>query len=549
MHTHTSPGLARVLALVGALLTAFGCGDTTRDGSLHGYDPGLPFGTDAVDDTSDATTKPDAQPDLQADTPPDVPPTACAADLDCDDGKPCTADNCRDDGTCQHGIITGHCLIQGVCLDDGAAQYGNACKACQPGLSPVAWTPVAGACDDGDPCTAGDTCDDGACQPGQPDPCDDGNPCTADQCQPGVGCVHEGECACTKDADCKALDDDDKCNGKLRCDKSGDLPVCAIDPDTVVVCDTANDTPCAKTTCLPATGACLTGRAQEGHPCDDTDGCTANDACVAGSCVGVPCEDRGLSCHAGGCVEVPTDALVYTFDGDDASFSGTDGWESKYCSDAWTTADNGGVFPNTDAGCQVPEDQCMAGTSCGWEFGVWSQAGNNCLGSDPFDNHLTWGEKTWVDYEYSVRFKNDDDDTLGVVFRYWNSGEFYLLYFSRDQAPNEDIGCNMTFSGARLLRVVDGNPTLLAKSPVTYQVGKVHRLKVTVSGAHITALFDADADGDLADEATLFDLVDEWPIGEGKVGLYAYENGATGDAYDPCSNGGCWFDDVQVLVH
>jgi len=543
MHAHSWSGLTRALALVAGLSILVGCGGGSGD-SLNGYNPGLPFGTDVADDTTDATLAPDVQPDAQ----PDAPPTACSADLDCDDGRPCTADNCGADGTCQHGVITGHCLIEGVCLDDGALQYGNGCKACRATVSPIAWSPLVGAtCDDGDPCTVGDACVDGACVPGAPAPCDDGNPCTTDQCQPGTGCVHEGACACENDGDCKALDDDDKCNGRLRCDKSGDLPVCAIDPDTVVTCDTSHDSPCLKTTCLSATGACIQGTLQENGACDDADGCTLNDACHAGSCTGEPCELQGLECRDGACVEPDVNALTYGFDSDQGEFSGTDGWESQYCSDAWNTSDNGGVFPNTDDGCAVAENECTANYSCGWDWGYWVQMGY-CQNSDPFDNHLTWGDKEWTDYSFSVRFKNDDDDTIGVVFRYTNSGQFYLLYFSRDQAPKEYFGCNMTYSGARLVRIADQTSTLLVKSDVTYQVGQVHRLKVDVTGPHLRVVFDQDADGDLADEQPLFDLDDWEPLLAGKVGLYAYENGATGDSFDPCSNGGCWFDDVSVVL-
>ncbi len=516
--------------LVSGILAA--CGGSGSNGGLAGYDPGLPFGTDVVDAGADAAGKPDVAievggPDVPVDVPVDVTPTVCTTDLACDDLVPCTADYCGDDGLCHHGVKAGHCLIEGVCVDAGAAQWGNACKTCQPAASPIAWTPVSDAT------------------------CDDGDPCTTDTCLPAEGCHHEGACACTKDADCKPLDDDDKCNGKLRCLQVGQPPdatyACVPDLESVVTCDTSNDTPCSKTTCVPATGACVTGMAQEGHPCDDGDGCTANDACSAGSCVGVPCEDRGQSCHEGGCVEVPTDALVYAFDGDDGSFSGTDGWESQYCSDAWNTSDNGGVFPNTDDGCAIAENECTANYSCGWDWGYTVQFGY-CQNSDPFDNHLTWGDKAWTDYSYSVSFKNDDDDTIGVVFRYTNSGQFYLLYFSRDQAPKEYFGCNMTYSGARLVRVVDQQSTLLVKSNVSYQVGQVHRLKVDVSGPHLTVVFDQDADGDLSDEVPLFDVVDSQPLLQGKVGLYAYENGATGDPYDPCSSGGCWFDDIEVIL-
>ena len=42
--------------------------------------------------------------------------------------------------------------------------------------------------DDGEPCTAFDTCADGNCLPGVATECNDGNACTNDFCLPGTGC-------------------------------------------------------------------------------------------------------------------------------------------------------------------------------------------------------------------------------------------------------------------------------------------------------------------------------------------------------------------------
>jgi hypothetical protein len=49
--------------------------------------------------------------------------------------------------------------------------------------------PLVGlACDDGDLCTAGDTCHAGVCAGVAHDPCDDKNECTANRCNPWAGC-------------------------------------------------------------------------------------------------------------------------------------------------------------------------------------------------------------------------------------------------------------------------------------------------------------------------------------------------------------------------
>ncbi|MCB9738560.1 MAG: hypothetical protein H6747_04770 [Deltaproteobacteria bacterium] len=77
--------------------------------------------------------------------------------IDCDDGKGCTADSCDPKtGSCKN-------------------------------------TPIGsgGACEDGDPCTVGETCDAvGSCSGGKAKACDDGDACTTDACNTVQGgCV------------------------------------------------------------------------------------------------------------------------------------------------------------------------------------------------------------------------------------------------------------------------------------------------------------------------------------------------------------------------
>ena len=75
---------------------------------------------------------------------------------DCSDGLECTSDSCD--------------AVSGSCLNTPIAE--------------------AAACQDGDPCTVGETCVTGVCSNGKP-ACDDGDPCTADGCDPSAACVHD----------------------------------------------------------------------------------------------------------------------------------------------------------------------------------------------------------------------------------------------------------------------------------------------------------------------------------------------------------------------
>ncbi len=93
----------------------------------------------------------------------------------CEDGDPCTLDDTCNNGTCASGVVKA--------CDDGNGCTADACKdgACTS-------TPKSAACDDGDACTLKDTCAAGACK-GVAMACDDGDPCTADMCRVGL-CEH-----------------------------------------------------------------------------------------------------------------------------------------------------------------------------------------------------------------------------------------------------------------------------------------------------------------------------------------------------------------------
>ena len=101
-----------------------------------------------------------------------------APDTACDDGNACTrGDTCNADGRCT-GLA--------VSCDDG-----NGCTddSCNPSSGCV-HVDNSAPCDDGSACTTGDVCRNGQCAGGPPPNCDDGNSCTADACDPRSGCVH-----------------------------------------------------------------------------------------------------------------------------------------------------------------------------------------------------------------------------------------------------------------------------------------------------------------------------------------------------------------------
>lgn len=263
--------------------------------------------------------------------------------LNCDDGLPCTVDSCD--------TATGDCLTTNQaddtpCPDDSACVVGSLCQAgvcvgatkncddsnactndsCDP-LTGCVWTALdQQVCDDGNPCTIGDLCNQDTCQAGTPTTCannnpcivaicdtqtgecgeswestqgatcDDGNPCTLeDLCQEGACESGANTCGCETDAECTDQEDGDLCNGTLVCNTDAFPYTCQVDPTTVVSCSPDNDSTCAVNTCKAADGSCDMSPLNEGLACDDGDKCTGGDTCQAGQCESgdpVDCDDQ-----------------------------------------------------------------------------------------------------------------------------------------------------------------------------------------------------------------------------------------------------------------
>ncbi len=233
---------------------------------------------------------------------PDIPPVECSSNLACerafDELPACRRAFCDEwlnicivapsvDGTV--------CDPEDKCVRDSVCLAG----ACVGG---------AVSCDDGNPCTT-DSCNPslGCSHLNNSDSCNDGNPCTnGDKCINGTCRAGTNSCSCTGDPDCAEYNDDNLCNGSIRC--IGEK--CVIDQTTVQNCKAIQD-PCMANMCDPADGRCKETPVNEGSLCDDEDPCTVNDVCRSGICAGdsAPCDDANEcttdSCDAvSGCLHV-----------------------------------------------------------------------------------------------------------------------------------------------------------------------------------------------------------------------------------------------------
>ena len=230
----------------------------------------------------------------------------------CDDGNPCTADSCdKASGTCKHAASGNG----NACSDDSACTENDACNSgkcvgkaldCQDGnpCTKDSCDPIAGCshsdsdgvgCDDGDKCSAKDTCQGGACQAGTAVDCGAKGACAQQVCEPTTGgCVATGVAVGAPCDDGDPCSDGDGCAGGVckgtplagvggkGCDDNNVCTVdsCAIDADGKGGCSHS-----------PVVVAGDGGNGGSAVPCDDGDACTEGDGCVQGLCKGKPLID------------------------------------------------------------------------------------------------------------------------------------------------------------------------------------------------------------------------------------------------------------------
>jgi hypothetical protein len=223
----------------------------------------------------------------------------------CDDGNPCSKDQCQGEEGCLHTP-----LLEGECQDGNPCTVADHCEAGTCVGDPV-------ACDDGNPCTDNVCTETGGCTyPPMAGECSDSDPCTlGDHCIDGTCQGEAVSCDCLVDADCAPLDDGDLCTGSLFCETASLPYKCAVIPDSPIACSVPDgpDATCQAATCNPLTGACGVVPVNDGKACNDGDFCTLADVCSGGVCVAgamAACDDLNPctedSCQGdSGCVHAP----------------------------------------------------------------------------------------------------------------------------------------------------------------------------------------------------------------------------------------------------
>ncbi len=198
--------------------------------------------------------------------------------LDCDDGNPCTYDECDSVQGCVHTQLSSCtvCTVDSDC-DSTACQVAT----CIAGMCTYNALLAGTSCGLDQACSRNDYCtDSGVCVTLIPESCDDHNVCTADSCTMGLGCVFTPLVG-------TPCDDNDLCTVNDQC--SGG--VCSGVP---FACPASTD--CLDYTCQVVSGAptCIAVPRNIGGSCTSSDLCQVNGHCTS---TGL-CSTVNVSCPA-----------------------------------------------------------------------------------------------------------------------------------------------------------------------------------------------------------------------------------------------------------
>lgn len=163
------------------------------------------------------------------------------------------------------------------------------------------------------------------------------------------------------------------------------------------------------------------------------------------------------------------------------------------------------VFADLSEVTVVDEEGTIKGPSA-WamEGGTLIQTSNIRVPGSPLwqSTYALGGRSEWRDVLISVQLRSDDDDTIGLMFRYQDGKNYYR--FSMDHER----------SFRRLVKVVDGAITVLWQDSEPYSVGQTYELTVHVVGRELRGYLDGE---------NLFTVYDG-DLKHGRIALYCWAN-------------------------
>ena len=164
-------------------------------------------------------------------------------------------------------------------------------------------------------------------------------------------------------------------------------------------------------------------------------------------------------------------------------------------------------------------DQGTKGGPMAWSAasGVMVQSSN--VHTPTFDGvarlgtYAYWQAGTgWTDYTASVTIKSNDNDIIGIMFRYQDENNYYRFTWDKERSTRNLVKCE------------NGQFTILAQDSVPYVTGQSYQVKISAEGSSLQVSIDG---------SPVFSVNDN-TFSSGTIALYSW------------GNTGSYFDDILV---
>jgi hypothetical protein len=119
---------------------------------------------------------------------------------------------------------------------------------------------------------------------------------------------------------------------------------------------------------------------------------------------------------------------------------------------------------------------------------------------------------SWTDYTASVTITSNDNDAIGIMFRYQDENNYYRFIWDKERNSRALVKCE------------NGQFSILAEDFVPYVTGKSYQVKISAQGS----LLNVSIDG-----SPVFSVNDS-TFSYGTIALYSW------------GNSGSYFDDIMV---
>jgi len=157
-----------------------------------------------------------------------------------------------------------------------------------------------------------------------------------------------------------------------------------------------------------------------------------------------------------------TDPYLSDTDGDGIN----DGDELVFWGNSWDADIDGDGLINI-----LDPDADGDGLTDGFEVGQ---------GHDPATTNYINVQDSWADYRVGLKMRSDNDEAMGVMFRYQDADNYYRFSWNRNR-PHR-----------RLVKAENGVFTLLAEDAVPYIPGQTYGVEIVAEGSVLEVWIDSD---------------------------------------------------------